>query len=340
MAIIGQSKNRSLYEKVVGEGSKYRELDYKDVSSTEPLIYKDLPGPLEDSGGTGFISDVSREVTTRVDDTRRILKLLTKYQGIKWQGHNLALTSIQNNLDSKRGKYVTGSSDLEILGNIGRGILKNLDWDAVTLAQVAVAGTGEHFSAWQNRAYIRSVDTFGGVLADLAAQVGIGKGGSAAQVVLSGGKVLVNPDSITGRQIPTKISPEAKALKPKGLADELLTGTKTKTISIGNLHWNVENRYKIPDTPYGASNSETYLSELNLTSSEDPLQSKPDSLFRLAEGEGNFQGGSDEGSNLDKVRMPTPGQATKYVPGTVKTGLDESNQEPITYGTRRGEKPG
>lgn len=212
MAIIGQSKNSDLYQKVIAEGTKYRDIKYSDVSDTEPLIIKELPGLTDQAGGAGFIPDVAREVTTRIDDTARITKLLTKYQGIKWQGHNAALTAIQNELDSKRGRYTGQSTDLgNILGtlvNVGRGALKALDLDAVTLAQVAVAGTGEHFTAWQSRAYINGTDTFGGAIGNILAQLGLGNNNdSAAQSALATGKVLINPDSINGRQLPDTDNP-------------------------------------------------------------------------------------------------------------------------------------
>ena len=88
MALIGESKNNGLFQRVTGEGSKYRELKYKDVSDTEPLIHgyhkspidflptEGIPGVTEEAGGAGIISDVTREVSTRIDDTARITKLL------------------------------------------------------------------------------------------------------------------------------------------------------------------------------------------------------------------------------------------------------------------------
>ena len=116
MAIIGQSKNNGLFEKVTTEGTRFRKLDYRDVSTTEPLIsgyHKGLdpgitpgiPKVTEEAGGVGIISDVQRQVTTRIDDTARILKLLTTRQGIKWEAHNAELAAIQNNLESKRGQF-------------------------------------------------------------------------------------------------------------------------------------------------------------------------------------------------------------------------------------------
>lgn len=220
MAIIGQSKNTDLLQRVITEGTKYRDLTYKDTGDTEPLVVTKLPGVLSTGDSTGPTADIQREVRARIDDTKRITKLLTTYQGIKWQGHNAALTAIQDQLDRKRGKYAGDSNQGGILGtllNVGRGLLKTLDWDAVTLAQTAVAGTGEHFSAWQSRSYIKAVNSFGGVLADLLGQVGIGTGTSPAQTVLNGGKVLIDSDSIEGRQLPDGKYSDAPLDKPLGV---------------------------------------------------------------------------------------------------------------------------
>lgn len=300
MAIIGQSKNSTLYQKVTTEGTKYRDIKYSDVSDTEPLIVKELPDLDDKTGGAGFIPDVTREVTARIDDTARITKLLTKYQGIKWQGHNAALTAIQNELDSKRGRYVGQSTDPEgILGtlmNVGRGALKALDLDVVTLAQVAVAGTGEHFTAWQSRAYINDADTFGGAIGNVLAQLGLGSNnGSAAQSAITTGKVLINPDNINGRQLPdTDTTGLRGAWRPKDRNGNWIGNQPLTYDTDEGRHFTAE-----PGNTYGPASDtgDSYEAELQTLDQNSQLYVK-------AQGEGNFESGSIEGSNLLEVQKP------------------------------------
>ena len=188
MAIIGQSKNKDLFQRIMEDGSKYRELTYADLGYSrleEPILHGYLPEdplggnatsifrkegipPVEQKrlSTTELKSEVLLPVVARIDDTERITRLLTRGtpQGIKWEAHNAELVGIQKQLDNKRGQLVfpRGPEDPSFWQNVGQSLLAAgaslvdaAKITAETLGQVAVAGTGEHLSVWQDRAYIR-----------------------------------------------------------------------------------------------------------------------------------------------------------------------------------------
>lgn len=187
MAIIGQSKHKDLFQRISEDGSKYRELTYADLGYSrleEPILHGYLPEDLLEGNATSVFrkegvppveqkrlsstelkSEVLLPAITRIDDTERITRLITRGtpQGIKWEVHNAELLGIQKQLDSKRGQLVSGGTEKSgFWQNVGQGLLAAgaslvdaAKITAETLGQVAVAGTGEHLSIWQDRAYIR-----------------------------------------------------------------------------------------------------------------------------------------------------------------------------------------
>ena len=269
MAIIGQSKNSGLYQKVTEEGSRYREIKYADLGyenmwNGQPVLHgyiPEKPGQMLGSDAVSLLrtegippvtqgrtdvdlkSNILLPVTARIDDTERITRLLTKVPGIKWEAHNVGLGAIQNNLESKRGKLAAeaGGDFWDTLLQIGRNLLQGavgaLDVTATTLSQVAVAGTGEHFSSWllANKSYI-------------------GKG--AAEVAMSSGKVALNPNELSYYQLPMfEEGPVEEARKPK------MRGAEIEAVQMSpdsTAHWSTENTFGGPDSNLPGYNDFTH----------------------------------------------------------------------------------
>lgn len=221
MAIIGQHSD--LYTKVVSEGSKFRELKYSDVSDTEPLVSSGLPKVTSGKTNPVAVSEVTSKVTARIDDSKRIAKLLTKYQGIKWEAHNVELASIQQQLAEKRGQYAGGDNNRDFRSNLWEG----LQTAAITLAQTAVAGTGEHFSAWQNNTYLKN-------------------GGAAAEVLATGLVTIHADDPVEYYQLPNSDASTAtieEAQKPGEFKSKIENGQDPRTRYTRGGTWNPNNRY-------------------------------------------------------------------------------------------------
>ena len=99
-----------------------KSLKYGDAG---PYIEKDINNPPR-------YNVIGNEVTARVDDLRRISKLLVDTPGLKWTLHQATLNFAYN---EKKG---FGRKLLNSLGNTAKVI-------GSTLAQVPVNGTGTHF---------------------------------------------------------------------------------------------------------------------------------------------------------------------------------------------------
>lgn len=246
MAIIGQHSD--LYSKVVSEGSKFRDLKYSDVSDTEPLVSSGIPEVTSGETNPIVTSEVTSKVTARIDDSIRIAKLLTKYQGIKWEAHNVELASIQQHLAEKRGQYAGDDNNRSFWANLWKGVQKAADITAITLAQTAVAGTGEHFSAWQNSTYLKKGGGFFSELLNFASQ----DGGAAAEALATGHVTIHTDDPVEYYQLPTEdgnILEQAQKPKREGTVIDPLGFSPDGTKSWRTF--NIDGEYeKLEETVY------------------------------------------------------------------------------------------
>ena len=109
-----------------------KSLTYGEFGSAEPLVIKDINSNPSPNG-------IHLEATKRVDDLKRITKLLTSTPaGLKHTANQAMLNTLEQSIITKnKGKSAAG----KLLRGLG-GTAKQL---ASTLAQVPVSGTGLHF---------------------------------------------------------------------------------------------------------------------------------------------------------------------------------------------------
>jgi hypothetical protein len=196
-----------------------RSLSYATFAVPEDgAVFKKIPG-LNEDGSTG---GVEKQVTARVDDTLRMSRLLVgdfrkkddlvvtdpqteavidvvernrgtnsrTQAGNKFLA-NLALINQQATLAKIQKKEFTGLGSTVLDG--AKDIAKTV---ASTLAQVPVAGTGVHFvnGGKVGKEYLKG--NGGGVGTFLRNVTGTGGGLQGHERVLSGGPILITPDSI------------------------------------------------------------------------------------------------------------------------------------------------
>jgi hypothetical protein len=110
--------------------SDLKKLTFGEFGVQEPLVTKPIDGSASTSG-------IELEGSKRVDDLKRITKLLTQTPtSLKFAANLTALNKIQNDIQSP---------DKSFVGNALRGARDSAKIIASTLAQVPVSGTGTHF---------------------------------------------------------------------------------------------------------------------------------------------------------------------------------------------------
>lgn len=115
-----------------------KSLKYQGIE--KPLITKDINNPPKTGG-------ISMQVNSRIDDTARLAKLLTKRQGLKFIGNQALLGQVGLKEKLKNAK---ASEDPRALGTalkdqIKTTVINTALSTASILAQVPVNGTGTHF---------------------------------------------------------------------------------------------------------------------------------------------------------------------------------------------------
>lgn len=113
--------------------TRLRSLKFRDFGG-EPYVIKEIPDSSKREFGTGgFISrtfdEASLQVTKRLDDVKRITKLLVDAPGLKFIAKQQLINSTVN--ANKKGGF-------------GRGLEQTAKTLAIILAQTAVSGTGIH----------------------------------------------------------------------------------------------------------------------------------------------------------------------------------------------------
>ena len=108
-----------------------KSLTYSEFGSDDPLVTKDINKNPSTSG-------INMEADKRVDDLKRVTKLLTKTPAaLKFAANQATLNTLEQRIKSnKKGK---------LAGDIIRGVGNTVKVLASTLAQVPVSGTGTHF---------------------------------------------------------------------------------------------------------------------------------------------------------------------------------------------------
>ena len=110
--------------------SDLKKLTFGEFGVEEPLVIKPIDGSASTSG-------IELQGSKRVDDLKRITKLLTQTpSALKFAANLTALNKIQNDIQSP---------DKTFVGNALRGARDSAKIIASTLAQVPVSGTGTHF---------------------------------------------------------------------------------------------------------------------------------------------------------------------------------------------------
>lgn len=108
-----------------------KSLTYGEFGSKDPLVTKDInrnPSP----------NDIELQAVKRVDDLKRVTKLLTQTpSAIYFGAHQASLNTLEQRIKSNK----KGS----VAGDIIRGIGNTAKVLASTIAQVPVSGTGTHF---------------------------------------------------------------------------------------------------------------------------------------------------------------------------------------------------
>ena len=110
--------------------SDLKSLKYGDFQTKDPLITKDINNPPSNN-------TLSMEVTRRIDDTVRIVKLLVTKPGISFVAKQAALEVVKQSMNSDGKEKI-----LKSLAAAGLNTAKIL---ASTIAQIPVNGTGTHF---------------------------------------------------------------------------------------------------------------------------------------------------------------------------------------------------
>ena len=189
-SLIGSSKEESLFEKI--SSTSLRSVGYGD---SKPLVTKGLPEAKGSNKNSWFDLEVKYPVQARLDDVERISKLLTKLQGIKWEGHTAALETIQNNLEASRinpaksTMAARSNNDVgywqkleprieETLKSAGIALVSAEGMTTSTLTQVATSGLGEHQEPFLGRSYLREGEVKSGpgfdILNSLISSLGLG----------------------------------------------------------------------------------------------------------------------------------------------------------------------
>jgi hypothetical protein len=136
--------------------SDLKSLKYGDFQTKDPLITKDINNPPSNN-------TLSMQVTRRVDDTIRIVKLLATKPGISFVAKQAALEIVKQNMNSDGKEKI-----LKSLAKAGLNTAKIL---ASTIAQIPVNGTGTHFVRGfaEKEGYlgVSGVEFFGGSKKDL-----------------------------------------------------------------------------------------------------------------------------------------------------------------------------
>ena len=136
--------------------SDLKSLKYGDFQTKEPLITKDINNPPSNN-------TLSMQVTRRVDDTIRIVKLLATKPGISFVAKQAALEIVKQNMNSDGKEKI-----LKSLAKAGLNTAKIL---ASTIAQIPVNGTGTHFvrgfAGKDGYLGVSGVEFFGGSKKDL-----------------------------------------------------------------------------------------------------------------------------------------------------------------------------
>lgn len=147
-----------------------KSLKYGDAG---PYVEKDINNPPR-------YNTIGNEVTARVDDLKRISKLLVDTPGLKWSLHQATLNFAYN---EKKG---FGRKLLNSLGNTAKVI-------GSTLAQVPVNGTGTHFViGFGGNEYLKQGGQRSTWL-DRFLKTTVGTGGvNGAKTVLSGKNVILD----------------------------------------------------------------------------------------------------------------------------------------------------
>lgn len=169
---IGKSKREGIFSKFkgYGQGQVQGVVDthrsWSDFE-TEPLV----KGPILNSrgGSTTVKSELTIPVSRRMEDVTRVTKLLLEPGGIQWVAHSTELEYIREKM---RKKYLedknvedtdsstsfwkkVSKSAVGFLKDVGSSLLDTAGLTASVLAQVAVAGTGEHQTPFISRAYLK-----------------------------------------------------------------------------------------------------------------------------------------------------------------------------------------
>lgn len=110
--------------------SDLKSLKYGDFQTKDPLITKDINNPPSNN-------TLSMEVTRRVDDTVRIVKLLATKPGISFVAKQAALEIVKQRMISD-GKE-------KLLAQLAAAGLNTVKILGSTIAQIPVSGTGTHF---------------------------------------------------------------------------------------------------------------------------------------------------------------------------------------------------
>lgn len=343
---IGESKKIGLFSNFRGleagtvHGTVNTRKRWSDFE-TEPLIRKELG--IDITSDTTLQAEVVKPVTRRLEDVARITKLLGKPGGISWEAHQAELQTIQNQLEVERAGGEANFKSL--LKSIGESLVTDIGLTASTLAQVAVAGTGEHQTPFIRRAYLVNSGAKSGLLSEIMAAVGLSGAGGA---YVNGGALTVHGKTVVGTPGRSLVSPRSSGPSRDGREDRGLgipSGSATRnwntTIDSGSqtrqnivvtrtIRGSVDGRiYEdriASDTVYGNSSVSTNQQGVRDRGQEHP-RSDFSRLFNY-ESDAPSHYVPEPGEHSSDIQQLTRQEADGYLPGISGVRATASNYNP------------
>lgn len=116
-----------------------KSLTYGEFGAEDPLVIKPIDGSASSSG-------IELEGVKRVDDLKRVTKLLTSTPAaLKFGANQAALNTLEQRIKSNADRIKNNGNNGSLIGDALRGVGNSAKVFASTIAQIPVNGTGTHF---------------------------------------------------------------------------------------------------------------------------------------------------------------------------------------------------